>query len=566
MKKEIICLLLCSFVFQSIGAENNLKWVEKARKAVFSIITYDKDDQILNTGNGFYIDNSGTAVSDYTLFKNANRAVIITTEGKELPVNSIMGANDLYDIVKFNVDFEKKSTFLPPSTLTPKVGDTVYLLPYSTQKSAEVTKGTILKLDTIDNKSYYYTLNLPTTDKTVSCPIMNAQGELLGLIQKSAEGDSTSYAIGINYAEALAINAVSINNLALQSIGIKKSIPDDESQALGLLFLASSQFDKQSYAGLLNDFIAKFPKSLEGYLQRATYYINIGNETNYALAKKDMETILKIADDKSEAHYDVAKLIYNYQLTLQDSIVYEDWTFERALNEINEAIKERQEPLYVQLKGDIYFAMQNYAEAYLAYDAVNKTSLASASTFYSAAKAKELTEGSDKKEVIALLDSTIARFKKPYGQDVAPYLYERARVKNDIGEYKEAVLDYNAFYDAMPGQVSAEFHFTRMQAEVQCRMYQQALNDINKAVELDPRNVVYWVEKGSLHLRVNQLDEAVKTLETAIKIDTENAPAYRMLGYTLVQQNQTDKGIVYLEKAKELGDEVATSLLQKYKK
>jgi len=62
------------------------------------------------------------------------------------------------------------------------------------------------------------------------------------------------------------------------------------------------------------------------------------------------------------------------------------------------------------------------------------------------------------------------------------------------------------------------------------------------------------------------LDEAVKTLETAIKIDTENAPAYRMLGYTLVQQNQTDKGIVYLEKAKELGDEVATSLLQKYKK
>ena len=210
--------------------------------------------------------------------------------------------------------------------------------------------------------------------------------------------------------------------------------------------------------------------------------------------------------------------------------------------------------------------MQNYAEAYLAYDAVNKTSLASASTFYSAAKAKELTEGSDKKEVIALLDSTIARFKKPYGQDAAPYLYERARVKNDIGEYKEAVLDYNAFYDAMPGQVSAEFHFTRMQAEVQCRMYQQALNDINKAVELDPRNVVYWVEKGSLHLRVNQLDEAVKTLETAIKIDTKNAPAYRMLGYTLVQQNQTDKGIVYLEKAKELGDEVATSLLQKYKK
>ena len=44
-------------------------------------------------------------------------------------------------------------------------------------------------------------------------------------------------------------------------------------------------------------------------------------------------------------------------------------------------------------------------------------------------------------------------------------------------------------------------------------MFQQAINDINKAIELDPQNVNYWVEKGGVCLRVNQTAEAVQALE-----------------------------------------------------
>ena len=29
------------------------KWVDKAKRAVFSVVTYDQNDKILNTGNGF---------------------------------------------------------------------------------------------------------------------------------------------------------------------------------------------------------------------------------------------------------------------------------------------------------------------------------------------------------------------------------------------------------------------------------------------------------------------------------------------------------------------------------
>ena len=80
------------------------KWVEKAKRAVFSVVTYDKNDKILNTGNGFFVTEDGIALSDYSLFKGAERAVIVNFEGKQMPVNAILGADDMYDVIKFRVD------------------------------------------------------------------------------------------------------------------------------------------------------------------------------------------------------------------------------------------------------------------------------------------------------------------------------------------------------------------------------------------------------------------------------------------------------------------------------
>lgn len=566
MKKTIAILFVFVMPFSVLLAQELPKWAENARKAVFSIVTYTKDGQILSTGNGFYIDEQGTGVSDYSLFKGAERAIIITANGKELPVKYMMGANDMYDVVKFKTDFDKKAEALQPATLPSSTGETVYLVPYSTQKSSKGQTGTIAKVDTIGEQQYYYTLTMQTTEKTVSCPIMNAAGQVVGMIQKNNDPESKeSFAIGIRYLTDLTINALSVNDLALNSIGIKKGLPEDESQALVYLYMASGVYASNQYFDLLNDFISQYPNNMEGYLRRATYYINIGDDTHYALAVEDLKKMLDVAEKKDEAHYNIAKLIYSYQLNIGDKKPYASWTFDYALNEINEALAITQEPIYYQLQGDIYFAMQKFTEAYTAYDKVNKSKLASAATFYSAAKAKELIEGTDKKEVIALMDSAIAFYPKPYGKDAAPYLYERARIKSDMEDYRGAVTDYNDFYDAMLGQTSAEFHLIRSQAELNCRMYQQAINDINKAVELDPNNVTYWVEKGGIHIRVNQAAEAIQALTRAIKMDPENAPAYRMLGYAQIQNKEKDKGLANLQKAKYLGDEVADGLLQKYK-
>ena len=136
--KTILILSLC--LLAQGGMAQAPKWVEKAKQAVFSVVTYDQSDKILNTGNGFFISEDGVALSDYTLFKGAKRAVIVNSEGKQMPVVNIMGADDMYDVVKFRVGTEKKVHALPVATTQPVAGAEVYLLPYSTQKDRSCTK------------------------------------------------------------------------------------------------------------------------------------------------------------------------------------------------------------------------------------------------------------------------------------------------------------------------------------------------------------------------------------------------------------------------------------------
>ena len=102
MKKILILPLLLFFLVQGSMAQTP-KWVEKAKRAVFSIVTYDKNDKMLNTGNGFFVSEDGLALSDYTLFKGAERAVVITSEVKQMPISLILETNDKNDVIKIRV-------------------------------------------------------------------------------------------------------------------------------------------------------------------------------------------------------------------------------------------------------------------------------------------------------------------------------------------------------------------------------------------------------------------------------------------------------------------------------
>ena len=566
MKKILILPFLLFFLIQGSMAQTP-KWVEKAKRAVFSVVTYDKNDKMLNTGNGFFVSEDGLALSDYTLFKGAERAVVITSEGKQMPVSLILGANDMYDVIKFRVAItEKKVPALIVAKIAPAVGADAWMLPYSTQKSIACVTGKVKDVSKVAGEYHYYTLSMHMKDKMVSCPVMNAEGQVFGIAQKSSGIDTvtTCYAAGAAFAMAQKISALSLGDAALKKIGIRKGLPETEDQALVYLFMASSSLSGDDYEKLLDDFIRQFPANADGYLRRANYYAAKGkdDQTWYDKAVADFNQALKVAQKKDDVYYNIGKLMYAYQLSKPEK-TYKDWTYDTALQNVRQAIAIDPLPIYIQMEGDILFAQQDYAGALAAYEKVNASNIASPATFFSAAKTKELAKG-DPKEVVALMDSCIARCPQPITADFAPYLLERAQMNMNAGQPRNAMLDYDAYHTAVKGEVNDVFYYYREQAALKARQFQRALDDIVKAIEMNPTDLTYQAEHAVVNLRVGRYEEAIQILDNILKADPKYAEAYRLLGLCQIQLKKTDEACGNFKKAKELGDPNVDELITKY--
>ena len=566
MKKMLILPFLLFFLIQGSMAQTP-KWVEKAKRAVFSVVTYDKNDKMLNTGNGFFVSEDGLALSDYTLFKGAERAVVITSEGKQMPVSLILGANDMYDVIKFRVAItEKKVPALIVAKIAPAVGADAWMLPYSTQKSIACVTGKVKEVSKVAGEYQYYTLRMQMKDKMVSCPVMNAEGQVFGIAQKSSGIDTvtTCYAAGAAFAMSQKISALSLGDAALKKIGIRKGLPETEDQALVYLFMASSSLSGDDYEKLLDDFIRQFPANADGYLRRANYYAAKGkdDQTWYDKAVADFNQALKVDQKKDDVYYNIGKLMYAYQLSKPEK-TYKDWTYDTALQNVRQAIAIDPLPIYIQMEGDILFAQQDYAGALAAYEKVNASNIASPATFFSAAKTKELAKG-DPKEVVALMDSCIARCPQPITADFAPYLLERAQMNMNAGQPRNAMLDYDAYHTAVKGEVNDVFYYYREQAALKARQFQRALDDIVKAIEMNPTDLTYQAEHAVVNLRVGRYEEAIQILNNILKADPKYAEAYRLLGLCQIQLKKTDEDCGNFKKAKELGDPNVDELITKY--
>lgn len=561
--KMILAMSLCLLAQWTMAQAP--RWVEKAKHAVFSVVTYDKNDQILNTGNGFFVTEDGVALSDYTLFKGAQRAVIIDNEGRQMPVLNIMGADDMYDVVKFRVGIEKKVTALPIATRQPAAGTLVYLLPYSTQKGRTCTTGHLKSADKAEGNYLYYTLELPLKDKMISCPLTDAEGAVFGLAQKSSGQDTATicYAVDARYAMDQKISALSYNDETLTNIGIKKALPDTEEQALIFLYMASTQLTPEKYMEVLNDYIEQYPNSTDGYIRRATQLLSTSqDEATLKQVAADMDQALKVASQEEAVRFDRAKLIYNYMLT-NPATPNEDWSFDKALEEIQQAIDLQALPVYVQLKGDILFAKQDYPGALAAYEQVNHSDMASPTSYFSAAQTKEMMKA-PATEVLALMDSCIALCPQPYTNTTGPYLLARAQALLNANQARKAMLDYDAYYKAMNGNVNAAFYYYREQAAMQARQYQRALDDLAKAIELAPDELLYRAELAVVNIRVGRSEEAIRILQEALKIEPEYAEAYRLMGQAYVQLKKKDEACESFAKAKELGDPNVDALIEKH--
>lgn len=552
MKKiTIFCLLLLSAA--TVLAQP--AWVKKATKSVFTLKTFAPDGSLIASTNGFFTGSNGEAVSNYTPFKGASRAIVIDPQGKEMPVLSIIGVNDMYDVVKFRV--EGKSQSLPMASSTATVGSRVWLLPY--REIRTLKSGVVRKSEKFQEQYDYYTIAMTMPDNTVSCPMLNEAGEVLGMMQQpAAVNDTLSYAVSARFADSLRISGFGMSESSLQLTTIKKELPNDIKEANVAIYLASTVVDSMTYATMVHDFIAKFPNAPDGYSYRAQLEADGGA---FAAAERDMEQAIKLIERKDEGHFAYARLIYNKEI-FQSEKPYASWSLDKALTEVRSAVGMNPLPTYRKLEGDILYAQQKYDEAYTIYNDLTNSGQRSAELFYSAARCKEMLK--DTTAMLALMDSTINTFSRPYLKEAAPYIWARAQARRNAGKYREAVGDMNDYEELMKASITDNFYYIRHQAEIEGRLYQQALNDINRAIQSNPNETLYYAEKASLLVRVGYYDEAIETSKECIALEPDNSDGYLFLGLAQCLKGQKAEGIANLQKAQSMGATQAEELIKKY--
>lgn len=550
------------------------KWAAKMQKAVFSLLTYDKEGNLLHSGTGFYIGNEGEAIADYSLFHEAYKATAIDMGGTKSDVTLILGADETYGVVRFKVN-TKKHAVLTPASAPASIGSTVWTFNYSNRKIATCPTTTISDTSSVSGKYPYYTLSEEIGDNYIGSPLFNASGELVGIIQHPSAGKG--YALGITFTEELKIQAITSKSasLALSHIHLRKGLPESMEEALVYLYFKSRSAGNEEYIDLLNQFIATYPENAEGYFRRSTPLTDM---QRFEEAESDLQNYLRLAEDKVQANANVAQAIQQ-KLVYQPEVTYDKWNFDVALSYIDKAIELEKERIAANGNGtssavlldcqlrktQILMSKKDYDSAIAIYDELNRGEHRAPAIFYASALA-HAGRGDSVGIQIALLDSAIALFPDPLPAEASNYVLYRGKLYEEAGKYRDAVVDYDKFCYLSNNKVNAAFYYDRSKVEIKARMYQQALDDLNSAIAAAPREPLYLIEKSALLLRVNQIDECIEVTKACIALNPQMPDAYHILGYAYLQKGDKTAAKKNLEHAKDLGDENAQEIMDKYLK
>lgn len=549
--KSIILSLVALFITLNISAQTP-KWFKKARKAQVTLYAIQAKGDTLNA-QGCYIDEKGTLLTEFQPLEHAREAYVIDSEGNRSPIIYILGVNSSYNVAKVQAQV-KKSSFLPLDTLTQE--GVLYVLPAANTKSNTCALDTIAKAEKAGNYSYFSLTAAANTDLK-GCPALNEAGSLVALVQppyltkKGAKNSALQAKMGLD----LKMSSLDGNNSALKDCKIKRMLPAEESQAYTFVYLMNT--DNETKISYIDDYIAAFPNSVSGYTLKAELLAGMGK---YAEANDIFEQAIKKKTGKEdEILYSRAKVI----CAVIGQKDYPDWTLDKALEDATTAYSINPLPNYIEVQGNCLYSLGKYEEASEKYLSINKTQNKDPKYFSNASLCKQLA-GADSAEVIALMDSALAMYEKPYPRSANTYLYRRAQLLAAANRTKEALADYDDFERIMMGQLNDNFYYEREQVANRTNRYlARALKDIQKAISLKDNVPEYYAEEGALYLRANELDESILACEKAIALDAKYADPYRLLGVIYKEKNNLPKAKEYLKKAVELGDTVSESILSK---
>jgi len=138
--------------------------------------------------------------------------------------------------------------------------------------------------------------------------------------------------------------------------------------------------------------------------------------------------------------------------------------------------------------------------------------------------------------------------------------HHRADAYLGLGMYREAAADATQVLTLQPEVTDPDLLLLRARAYAGDKKLNPALEDLNKAIEVNPDLVDAYIERGMVFAQARRFDDAIGDLTRAIEIDPQNVKAYAMRASAKLQAEANDDALSDVNQALQLATNDALAL------
>jgi TonB family protein len=178
-------LILLVLLSPASAQDDLLKLGKSHLPSVVSVISYDKNDNVMTKGTGFFVTKYGDLLTRRRVLPTgAARAEIRTHDGKVYPVTDIIHRYEDIDLIRVWVGISPGSAKPLRLTAAPvTVGERVMALSYDLSSNPVFTEGIVSAVSPGTERAAGKTIHINGTLPLGSsgAPVLNADGELAGM-------------------------------------------------------------------------------------------------------------------------------------------------------------------------------------------------------------------------------------------------------------------------------------------------------------------------------------------------------------------------------------------------
>lgn len=203
-----ILILLITFQTTNLFAQENSfsETVQRTLPSIFIVKTFDKIGKPLGLGTGFFIDSTGTGITNFHVLQGATTGKIYLQDKTEFEISFISGLDKEHDIIQFAINNNSNTIFkyLRFSSAPVKLGEDVFTIGNPEGLSFTVSNGIVSSIREDEEFGQIIQTTAPISHGSSGSPLLNLRGEVIGIMSfYLKEGQNLNFAYNSFYIKNL---------------------------------------------------------------------------------------------------------------------------------------------------------------------------------------------------------------------------------------------------------------------------------------------------------------------------------------------------------------------------